>query len=253
MQLLRTLMFEARVIAGVELRAPVVQMQNMRRHAVEELAVVRDHQQHAGILQQPLLEPEHRIEIEMVGRLVEQQQIRRHHQRAREIQAHAPAAGEIRNRLAMRLRLETEPVQQPAGACFRVVAVDVGHLLVRDGNRVPILGRHRGGFGFDDRVNPGVAGDDEIDRGIRQRRRFLRDACDAQARRQIEIALVGLDLALDRREQARLAAAVAADHTDARAVVQREVDIGQQQAFAAPQGEIPEGNHGSTGLAGRVL
>jgi hypothetical protein len=28
--------------------------------------------------------------------------------------------------------------------------------------------------------------------------------------------------------------------------VQRDVDVGQQQAFAAAQGEIPEGDHGQT-------
>ena len=99
----------------------------------------------------------------------------------------------------------------------------------------------------------GVARDDEVDRRIGQRRRLLRDARDAHARGQVEIAHVGLDLALDRREQAGLAAAVAADHADARAGMQREVDVGQQQAFAAPQGEFLKAIMGSIGLAERVL
>ena len=90
-------------------------------------------------------------------------------------------------------------------------------------------------------------------RGIRKRWRFLRDARDAHARRKIEIAMIRLDLALNRREQARLAATVAADHAHPRARVQREVDVGQQQAFAAPQGEIPERNHGSTETSGIQL
>ena len=248
MQLLGALMLEARVVAGVELRAAFVQMQNVRRHAIEELAVVRDHHQHAGIFQKPLLEPEHRIEIEMVGRLVEQQQVRRHHQRAREIEPHAPAAGEIRDRHAMRLGPEAEPVQQPAGARLGVVAVDVGHLLVRERRRAS-------------QSSAAVAAASALRIASTSVSPETTKSIAASASDGVSCATLamrtrvgrsrspwsGLDLALDRREQARLAAAVAADHADARAGVQREVDVGQQQAFAAPKGEVPERDHGSTG------
>jgi hypothetical protein len=35
--------------------------------------------------------------------------------------------------------------------------------------------------------------------------------------------------------------------------MQREIDMGQQQAFAATKGEVPERDHGSTGRAGPQL
>jgi hypothetical protein len=73
----------------------LVQVQRVGAHAVQELAVVRDHQQRAGVLEQPLLKPQHRVQVEVVGGLIEQQQVRRRHQRPGDVEAHAPAAGEL--------------------------------------------------------------------------------------------------------------------------------------------------------------
>jgi hypothetical protein len=61
--------------------------------------------------------------------------------------------------------------------------------------------------------------------------------------RHVDIAAIRLQLAGDRREQAGLAAAIAPDHADALAIVQGHVDLGQQQAFAAPEREVAEGDH----------
>ena len=77
-----------------------------------------------GIARQPVLEPEHRVEVEMVGRLVEQQQVRAAHQRLREIKPHAPAAGEARHRLALARVGEAEPGEQRRRARPRAVAAD---------------------------------------------------------------------------------------------------------------------------------
>ena len=45
--------------------------------------------------QQLALEPEHRIQVEVIGRFVEQQQVRPRHQHAGQVQAHFPAAGQF--------------------------------------------------------------------------------------------------------------------------------------------------------------
>ena len=76
--------------------------EHVRDHRVEKFAVVRDQQQRAGIALEPVFEPEHGVEIEVVGRLVEQQQVGAAHQRLGQIQAHAPAAGEFAHRRAFR-------------------------------------------------------------------------------------------------------------------------------------------------------
>ena len=197
----------------------------MRADAVEELAIMRDHQQHARILEQPLFKPEHGIQIEMVGRLIEQEQIARHHQGTREIEAHAPAAGKFRHRALMGRGRKAEAMQQLAGTRLRVITVDFGHLLVRDGNCIPILDRHRGLFGHQHGMHLGIAGDDEVDRRIRQGWGFLGDAGDAQLRRFLQIARICLDLTENGSEQTGLATAVATDHADAPARVQGDIDF----------------------------
>ena len=58
-ELLGALPLETGVVADVELGATLVQVQRVRTDAIEELAVVRDHHQHAGIFQQPLFQPQH--------------------------------------------------------------------------------------------------------------------------------------------------------------------------------------------------
>ncbi len=50
----------------------VLEVDDTVGHAVEELPVMRDQQQRTGILAQPALEPQNRIEIEVIGGLIEQ-------------------------------------------------------------------------------------------------------------------------------------------------------------------------------------
>ena len=59
---------------------------------VQKLAIVRDHHDRARIMSQIILKPVQRFEIEMVRRLVEQQQVGFLREQAREMRAHDPAA-----------------------------------------------------------------------------------------------------------------------------------------------------------------
>jgi hypothetical protein len=242
-QMLGPLPLKGGVVARIQLGPLLVQMQGVGTDAVEELAIVRDHQQRAGILEQPLLEPQHRIQVQMVGGLVEQQQIGRRHQRPCHVQPHPPAAGKLGNRLHVRGRREAQAMQQSPGACCGVVAVHFFQPLMGQRHRFIILGRHRCGFGADGRPHFRIAGDDKIDGRIRQRGGFLRHAGDADPAGNIDVALVRLQLTLDRRKQAALAAAIATDHADAATRVQGQIDTGQQQVLATPQGKVSEGNH----------
>ena len=91
-------LLERAVVAAIDRRLLVLDVDDAVDDAVEELAIVRDQQQRAGIVAQPALEPDDRVEVEVVGGLVEQQQVRRTHQRLRDVEPHAPAAGEIAHR-----------------------------------------------------------------------------------------------------------------------------------------------------------
>ena len=76
-----------------------------------------------GYAVQVLLEPVARLEIEMVGRLVEQQQVRLAEQQLGQREAHLPAAGERVGRPLEIRRLEAEPLQDRRGLQLDAVAV----------------------------------------------------------------------------------------------------------------------------------
>ena len=244
-QVLGALALEGGVVAHVQPGLAVVEMQGVRAHPVEELAVVADQQQGAGILEQPLLQPQHRVQVEVVGGFVEQQQVAGHHQRARQVQAHAPAAGERTYRAVVGLGREAQTVQQPPGAGLGVVTAQFGQLLVGFGHRLPVLAGVGRGLGLDHPGDDVVAAQHELDRRVGQRGGLLRHAGDAHPVGHVDVAAIGLDLAPDSREQAGLAGAVAADHAHAPARVQGQVDIGQEQALAPAEGEVSEGDHGA--------
>ena len=83
------------VIAGVKMNALVPDLDNLVDGDVEKIAVVRDQHKRVGIMRQIFFQPVARFEIEMVGGLVEQQQVRLLQQQLGQCDAHLPAAGEF--------------------------------------------------------------------------------------------------------------------------------------------------------------
>ena len=63
-------------VARVAAQPAAVELDDARRHRVEEGAVVRDQHDAAAEADEQLLQPDDRVEVEVVGRLVEQQQRR---------------------------------------------------------------------------------------------------------------------------------------------------------------------------------
>ncbi len=70
-----TLLLERGVVSRIEGEPAILDMGHVRDAAVEELAVVRHHQQRASICSEPALQPHNSIEVEVIGGLVEQQQL----------------------------------------------------------------------------------------------------------------------------------------------------------------------------------
>src|SRR5262249_26599500 len=64
-----------RVVALPWNAGAAIQLQDPARDVVEEVAVVRDRDDRAGVLLEVALEPRHRFRVEVVGGLVEQQQV----------------------------------------------------------------------------------------------------------------------------------------------------------------------------------
>ena len=83
--------------------------EDVRRDAVEEPAIVGDHDGAAGEVEQRLLERAQRVDVEVVRRLVEQQHVAAALQQLREVDAVALAARELADRLLLVAAAEVEP------------------------------------------------------------------------------------------------------------------------------------------------
>ncbi|MOA28192.1 hypothetical protein D3C78_1491180 [compost metagenome] len=70
-QLFRAHHLELAVVAGVEGELLLRHVDDVRHHAVEEVAVVRDHDQGALVGLQPVFQPQHRFQVQVVGRFVQ--------------------------------------------------------------------------------------------------------------------------------------------------------------------------------------
>jgi len=115
------LALESRIVAAVKRDALIFDVGNAVDHGIQKIAIMRHQQQSAAIALQPLLEPDDRVEIEMVGRFVEQQQVRSAHQRPRQREAHDPAAGKRPQRLRQLGVGKAEPGEQARGTALRLV------------------------------------------------------------------------------------------------------------------------------------
>ena len=93
--------------------------------AVQELAVVGDHQQRALVAAQEALEPDERFEIQVVGGLVEQHGVGAHEKNAGQGDAHFPATGERGHRAIDDAWAEAEAGENFACARLEGVAVEL--------------------------------------------------------------------------------------------------------------------------------
>jgi hypothetical protein len=102
---------EGVVVAAVELELPGLEMDDPVGDAVQEVAVVADQDQRPGIALEVALEPKRRLEVEVVGRLVEQHQVRLGEQRGGQGDAHPPAAGKAGERPALHRLVEAQALE----------------------------------------------------------------------------------------------------------------------------------------------
>ena len=131
------------------------------------------------------------VDVEVVGRLVEQQQVRRRHQRAR--QQHAPlhAAGQARERrIAVQLQAVEgfldAPVERPGMRRFDL------RLHARERVRIDVLGMADAMELREQRARFAQARRDDVEhRARRIARHFLLEARDAAAAFQAHLAVVG--------------------------------------------------------------
>ena len=216
-----------RVVALVGNAAAAVELEDPAGDVVEEVAVVGDDQDRAGIVAQMAFEPRHGFRIEMVGRLVEQQQVRLVEQQPAQRDAAALAARELGDigvvrRTAQRVhRLIDLAVEIPQALRLDLV-LQLGHLV---GGLVGIV-RRQLVVAVEDRLLLGDAFHDVLAHRLgRIELRLLLEVADARALGDPGLAVIVLVDPGHDPQQRRLARAVDAEHADLRIRVEREVDV----------------------------
>ena len=213
--------------------AAALELEHRRRHRLEEPAVVRDEDDGGVDRRQLALEPLEALDVEVVRRLVEQQQVGVARERAAERGARQLAA---RERLELPVEVvvaEAEPAQHRRGAVAPVPAAGVLEprlrLAVAAHRRVVVHpARHRLLELAQLLLDPDEVGGAR-ERVLAQRqapvaRRALVVERDPGALLQRELAALDRRLADDRAQQRRLAGAVLARERQPLAAVDRERD-----------------------------
>jgi hypothetical protein len=113
------------VVARVHRHFAGVDLGDLVDDAVHELAVVRGHQQRAGERLQELLEPDDRLDVEVVGRLVHQQHVGLAEQHPGQRHPHLPAARQRADVAVNLLVGQSEAVQHLARLRLEGVAAEM--------------------------------------------------------------------------------------------------------------------------------
>ena len=189
----------------------------------------------------------------MVGGLVEQQHLGRAHQRAGQLQPHAPAAREAVDRRVDLLGAKAQAEQQRLGARARVEGARFVKRQVRVGDGLAVVSGLRGGeFGLRGHQRR-VALQHEGGGAVLGLRHVLGNLAHAPARRDLDVARIGVQAPGQQREEARLAGAVAADQADLLARLHDHAGVLENHLDAAAQGEVSNRDHRARPAARRAL
>src|SRR4029453_16468798 len=100
-------------------------MENLVHRSIEKIAVMAYDDHRARIVREMVFKPERAFEIEIVGRLVQQQEIGSRKQRRGERDPHSPTAGEFRTWPRLIRARKAEAAENPSGAGGRRMGLDV--------------------------------------------------------------------------------------------------------------------------------
>ena len=220
---------EGVVVAGVAVEPAAAQLEHAVAERVEEGAVVGDDDEPAGVAAEVVLEPEQGLEVEVVRRLVEQEERGLAHEEASDVGAHDPAAGERPGGQVVVALAEAEAGEDLLGAGLeRPVHLGVGVVRV-----VRRAGRRD--------LEDGLLADGGA---------LLGQEAEVRAALPLGRALVGLLLAEDDAEEGRLPRAVGPDQPQAVAPLEGEGDVGEELLRAVGLGDVGEGEQGRSGRSG---
>src|SRR6266550_699812 len=223
-----------RIIALVGNAPAAVEFENPTRDVVEEIAVVGDDQDRAGILPQVAFQPRYRFGVEMVGRLVQEQQVGLVEQQPAQRDPAALAAGEffdltVIGRAAQRVHRLVDLAVEIQQARGLDLVLQFGHLL---GGLVGIVDRQLV-VAIEDRLLLGDAQHDVLAHrpgGVELR--LLFEVANPRALGDPRLAVIFLVDAGHDPQQGRFAGAVDAEHADLGVGIKRQMDVIEHLAVA---------------------
>ena len=205
----------------------MVELEDPAGDVVEEVAVVGDDQDGARIIAQMAFQPVHALGVEMVGRLVEQQQVGLVEQQLAQRDAAALAARQLGDvgvvgRAAQRVHRQIDLAVEVPQVLGVDLVLQLGHLV---GGLVGVVGGDLV-VAVEQRLLGGDALHDVLAHGLfRVELRLLLEVADARALGDPALAgEFGVDAGHD-AQQRRLAGAVDAEHADLGVRVERQVDV----------------------------
>ena len=247
-QLLRLERLVGSEVAGVAAQQAAVELDDAGADVVQEGAVVRDQHDAALEVLEQVFQPGDGVEVQVVGRLVEEEHVGAGHQGAGQGHALFHAAREAGDRQVGR---QVQALQGLFDALLPVPAVaglDLGH------ERFHLIGVALAmGDGFEALAQlADVAqafADGALHRGAFAERGLLRHVGQLDALLHLHLAVVELVDADHDFQQGGLAGAVAADQADALAGLQREGGVVKQGDVAKGQARVVQGqdSHGRSG------
>ena len=238
------------VAAAVEHQLGLVEMQDLVDRRVQKVAVMADHQHRVRISGQVIHQPERAFEVEIVRRLVEQQQPRLREQHRGQCHAHPPAARKRRARTRLCRRIEAQPVQDHRGAGRGGMRVDIDKAGLDLGDPV----RVGGVLGLVEQCRAlDICGQHHFEEGLRSAGGLLGDGADLQALADGDAAALRRRFTTDHAEKGGLPRAIARDKTDSRAGLDRDSGLVEQRPRPEPVGKIVDVQHaGLVAKAGPV-
>ena len=236
----RAPLFKLVVAAGVERQLAFAQVQDGVDRIVQKPAVVADDQRRMRVFLEPRLEPERALEVEVVGGLVQQQQLGLREQSRRERHPHAPAAGEFRHRTRQIGGGEAEPAQDFRRARGRAIGVDLDQPVVDVAQPFGL-----GGFELGVQRFPlHIGRQDRVQEADRRGRMLLIDRCDPGRLRHADLAAVRDQLAQDQLEQRGFSDPVAPDQADLGPDRERHARLVEKATTPRVENKIVDLKHG---------
>ena len=235
----------------------VLEGQHARAHAFEQAAVVGDQHVGLGVVDQVLLEPLDRVDVEVVGRFVEQQQVGVGQQGARQRDARELAARGGEQRTVEQVGGQAEALEHALEVGAVVVAAGqleaaLELLVVLHGGREPGAVLVEAGESLFGRAHRRLKAD-ELGEGLHEVLAHgpvagelggLLVQPDAPAAGARHAPGVGVLAARHEAQERGLAAAVASDEDGVVVLVERERDAAEELLAAERFGDVVEGDDG---------